>query len=367
MDDQVIDSIEKFRTLAPHWERLAAVGGVRTPYQSFPWLERWLQYRGAAVQPMVMVLQQGETIAPLGSARRGLLREVRMLGAPDSDYVSLVTTRPLDEAWDAVARGLAERRQSFDLVHVQSIRDCDPVVAALRRHLHREGRERVYERCPWVPTDQSWEELRQTRRNGLRSELRRWDRRIREMGPVRVERASPPLALELIDELEEVERGSWKWEQGESALRPGSQREFLRALLHDPRADVSVWLMRVSGRLVAYALVLVGNDRWYYYLPSFRQDVPNAGALLLGHIVEAACAGNCRAVDLLRGDHGYKRMWSDRADSVYEIVWPSSFLGRLAAVAYATRWRAARSERLQELRARIWRVGDRRPGSGERR
>jgi CelD/BcsL family acetyltransferase involved in cellulose biosynthesis len=125
--------------------------------------------------------------------------------------------------------------------------------------------------------------------------------------------------------------------------------------------------MRVSGRLVAYALVLEGDDRWYYYLPSFRKDAPNSGSLLMAHIVEAACAGDCRVVDLLRGGHGYKRTWSDSADSVYEIVWPSSLLGRLAVMAYAVRWRAARIERLQELRARLLGVGDRRQVAGERR
>src|SRR5262249_29285145 len=112
--------------------------------------------------------------------------------------------------------------------------------------------------------------------------------------------------------------------------------------------------------LVAYALVLVGTDRWYYYLPSFRKTVPNAGSLLLAHIVEAACHDGCAAVDLLRGDHGYKRVWTDHSEPVYEIVWPSNLLGRMAALAYGARWRAARSQRLRNLRARLRRVGDRR-------
>jgi CelD/BcsL family acetyltransferase involved in cellulose biosynthesis len=365
MSAQVIDSIEKFRKLDAHWERLASSGGVRTPYQSFSWLEQWLQHRGARMQPMILALQDGATIAPLGLVRTGLMREVGMLGTPDADYVGLVTTRPLDEAWDAVACALAERRRSFDLVHVQSSRDREAIVSALQRRLHGQGFERVYERCPWISTDQSWEQLRSTRRNGLRSEIRRWERRLREIGPVLVERVGPPLAPALLDELEGVEMASWKWEQGDSALRPGPQREFLWALLRDPRADVSIWLLRIAGRLSAYAIVLVGGDRWYYYLPSFRKDAPNAGALLLSHIVEEACGANCRAVDLLRGDHGYKRAWSDRVDDVFEIVWPTSVIGRVSALVYSARWRAARSERLRALRARILRVGDRRRGPGE--
>jgi CelD/BcsL family acetyltransferase involved in cellulose biosynthesis len=358
LEDQIIDSVEKFLALAPLWEQLRADGGVPTPYQSFPWLEQWLRYRGANVNPFVIVLQGGQTIAPLCRVRRGGLSELRMLGAPDSDYVGLVTTRRLDEAWDVVGGTLAERRRDFDLVHLQSVRDREPIFRALARHLGGRGLERVYERCPWIPTDQSWERLCKSR--GLGSEVRRWERRVREHGELRTEQIAAPLHTQLIDELEAVERASWKWDEGDSALRPGSQREFLRALLQDPHADVVVWVMRVAGGIVAFALVLVSHDRWYYYLPSFRRDIPNAGALLLAQIVEAACLGGCATVDLLRGDHGYKRTWSDRTDSVYEIVWPISIGGQAASLLYAARWRAARSDRVKGLWARLRGIGDRR-------
>ena len=41
-------------------------------------------------------------------------------------------------------------------------------------------------------------------------ELKRWDRRIRELGRLKVEQVGPPLADELVDELEAVERESWE-------------------------------------------------------------------------------------------------------------------------------------------------------------
>jgi len=210
LEYQVIDNVESFPTLAAHWERLAAAGGVQTPYQSFAWLEQWLRHRRAHVEPFVVMLHAGETIAPLGSTGTVGLRQLRMLGMPDSDYVGLVTTRPLDEAWDGVARVLAERRRCFDIVHLQSVRERVPVVSALRRNLHGNGRERAYERCPWIPTDRSWEELRKSRGNRLRNELKRWDRRIRELGQLKVEQVRPPLTDHLVSELEAVERASWK-------------------------------------------------------------------------------------------------------------------------------------------------------------
>jgi CelD/BcsL family acetyltransferase involved in cellulose biosynthesis len=360
LDYQVIESVDGFRALATHWQRLAATGGVRTPYQSFPWLDQWLRYRGRDVEPFIVVLQKGETLAPFGNSNKGGFRVLSMLGAPDSDYVDLVTTRSLDEAWDGVARALADRRRSFDVVHLQSVPEREPIISALRRHINSAGRERTYERCPWIDTRLSWDELRKSRGSGLRNELKRWDRRVRELGELKIECVRPPLDGGLLGELESVERESWKWEQGNAAFRPGAQRQFLEALLQDPRAGVVVWLMRLSSRLIGFALVLIGTDRWYYYLPSFRKDVPNAGSLLLAQIVEAACVSGCTVVDLLRGDHGYKRKWSDRANTVYEIVWPANFRGRMAALAFAVRWKAAGNSHLQRLRDRLLHVGDRR-------
>jgi CelD/BcsL family acetyltransferase involved in cellulose biosynthesis len=324
------------------------------------WLEQWLRHRTVEVEPFIVLLHDGDTIAPFGRTARAGFRQLHLLGTPDSDYVSLVTTRPLEEAWDGVAQVLADCRHRFDVVHLQSVQERAPIVSALTNHLRGRGRERAYDVCPWIPTDRSWEEVRKSRGNDLQKVLKRWDRRIREMGHIETEHISPPLTDELIGELEAVERHSWKWEQGNSAFRPGSQREFLVALLRDPQADLMIWLMRLSGRLVAYALVLIGKDGWYCYLSSFRKDVPNAGSLLLAQIVAAACVSGCTVVDLLRGDQAYKRVWTDRVNTVYEIVWPTTLLGRVASLAYAARWQAAKNQRLRDLRARLGRVGDRR-------
>lgn len=360
MTDRVARSADEFAKLEPRWADLAADGGVRTPYQSFPWIEQWLRHRGTGIEPFVLVLQDGETIAPFGRAKRLGVRMLRLLGAPDSDYPGLVTIRRQDEAWNAVARALREWRQSFDLLHLDSVRERAEIITALAREVGARGREREYDLCPWIRTDQSWEALIASRGNGLRSELKRWNRRMEELGEVAVERARPPLPDGLLRELEEVERRSWKWQHGEAAFRPGTYRDFLEAILRDPRMDLDVWLVRVSGRVAAFALVLVASDRWYYYLTSFVSEAANAGSFLLSRIVAAACRGECSVLDLLRGDHRYKRVWTDLNQAVYEAAWPVNIRGRVAALGYAARWQAARSRRLKSIRARLLNIGDRR-------
>jgi CelD/BcsL family acetyltransferase involved in cellulose biosynthesis len=131
-------------------------------------------------------------------------------------------------------------------------------------------------------------------------------------------------------------------------------------MLKDARSDLNLWTLRVSSRLAAFAVVLVAYDRWYFYLSSYREDYRHAGAHLLACIVEEACRSSCTSLDLLRGSFSYKHAWTETENEVHEIVWPVSLRGRAASLVYRARWRAARSEKLRSLRARLTRSGDRR-------
>jgi CelD/BcsL family acetyltransferase involved in cellulose biosynthesis len=360
MTAEVLRSLDEFAMLEPRWAVLAKAGGVRTPYQSYAWLDQWLRHRGNGMEPFVLVLKSGETIAPFGRVTRAGVRMLCLIGTPDSDYAGLVTTQSLDEAWNGVGRALAEARREFDLLHLHSVREREPIVAALERWLGGGGQERPYELCPWIPTDQSWEKLLASRGSELRNELKRWKRRLEELGELTVERVRPPLNEASLEELVDVERASWKWEHGNSSFSPGSTCNLLGSVLRDRRTEATVWLVRISGRLVAYALVLGMRDHWYYYLTTFRKETANAGSFLLGRIVEAACIDGCKALNLLRGNHRYKRAWTELNDTVHEVVWPVNIRGRAASLAFIARWHAARSPRLSRIRAHLFGLGDRR-------
>jgi CelD/BcsL family acetyltransferase involved in cellulose biosynthesis len=359
----VAESYDAFGRLEPRWKAIADAGGVRTPYQSFVWLDQWLRHRGRGVQPFVLVLEDGATIAPLGRLRIGGVRLLRLIGTGDSDYPGLVTSLPLEEAWDSVARELARRRRAWDLLHLHSVREREAITEALVRHIGPHGRARSYDVCPWVSTDRSWEDLLASRKRGFRKNVKRWGRQLEALGEISVKVMPPPIPEEIIAEMEMVERASWKWELGNAALRPGSQRDFLCGLVQDPRMQIKLWLLRISGRLVAFDLVLVAQESWYCYLGVFRQDYPHAGSYNLARIIETACSSRSTCVDLLRGPQAYKYDWADHEKVVYEIVWPSTLRGEAAALAYAARWRAAKSPILQRIRARLMNTGDRRSTS----
>lgn len=341
-----------WRSLEDRWK-----GG--TPFQSFAWCRQWLKHRAKDHTPFILVSTDQQTIAPFAIAPLGRSRVLRLLGTGDSDYLGLVTAMAPGEAWEAVIAALHERRDEWHLLHLHSIRQKNDVLSALRRYKGLTVIEREYEKCPVLTISETWEAYL-GRRKKVRYETRRWAKRVNEAGTVTVEPVLLPLTSELLGEMIEVERESWKWELGTAALKPGKQADFLGALLQDHQMPARVWCLRANGILIAFAVVLEDKTGWYYYLPSFRGSCPNAGAYLLSCIMEEAFRSGRGFVDLLQGDHGYKALWSDENVGVAEIVAADSLWGRILVQGYAARWRAAKSEVLRRFYNIIKTVGDRR-------
>jgi CelD/BcsL family acetyltransferase involved in cellulose biosynthesis len=337
----------------------AAARGVQTPFQSEAWLRHWQRHRGPQHEPFTLVLDDGETIAPLGRMRRRGVRVLQLMGTGDSDFAGLISTREPAQAWDSVAKELARRSREWDLLHLHSVTQRAEIATALQRHLGRSGFDRIYEWCPSITISGTWDQF-VARHKRMRENLKRWGKRLEERGRIQITVKPMPLSAQVLDDIEQVERASWRWDHGNAALKPGTQRDFLLGVLSDPTTPARVWLMHVGAELAAFAFVLETSTRWYYYFAVFRQDYKNAGSFLLARIVEAAHTEGCTSFSLLRGDQGYKDSWADTREAVYEIVCPVHMRGHAAAALHSFRWWAARSPHLHRVRGMLFGVGDRR-------
>jgi CelD/BcsL family acetyltransferase involved in cellulose biosynthesis len=358
LDDKIITDYDGFSQLERQWALIEESGGVTTPFQSFSWMTQWLTHRACGAEPFIFVLERGKLIAPFTLLKSGGLRVLRLLGSHDSDYLGLVTCLPVDKAWERVAQELVARTNVWDLLHLHSIVDFEEILSALRSQ-GLVSYHRPYESCPLILTAESWDQFLATRKK-IRAEMRRWARRLEEIGSVEISVEEPPIRGELMKELIEVEQASWKWESGNAMFKQSSHSEFFRGVLQDQGTKAKLFLCRISGSLAGFNLVFTAQRRWFYYWAVFRKNYPHVGAYLLGRVVEGAHSSGCTVVDLLRGNEDYKLAWSDGANTVYEIVSPSSLRGQAAALGYAVRWKLAKSSLMHRIRNRILKVGDRR-------
>lgn len=330
-----------------------------SPFQTRSWLENWIQHRGKHLTPLVIVANDGATVAPFAISNKRGIRTIEFLGTGDSDQLGILTTVGADAAWDTVFAKLSAIRRDWDVLHFHSVVQRDAILRAASIHLGTHGVEREYEQCPVVDINGSWEQFLKSNKK-LRYEVRRWSKRLAEMGALSTEEVALPLDEHQINELEAVEKASWKWESGNATLPPGPQRDFLTSVLKDGRMPASVWLLRIDAKVAAFAIVLRDANAWHYYMTAYRQEYKNAGSHLLAEIAKAAFDKKLQSLQLLRGDHEYKAMWSSSSYPVHEIMIPSGFRGRIATSLMQLRWHAAKSRTLKKIRSRLLRAGDRR-------
>ena len=209
--------------------------GEAGPFQSRAWLRHWLEYRGAGPESFPIVVDGGATVALFVRVRIAGLRVLRLLGSGDSDFNGLISMRGADAAWDSV---VAEWRDA-----VASGISCTfipwPNARQSCRHSSGiwagQGAARLYEACPFIRLAGLWAQFIGARKR-LRGEVRRWTRRLEEMGPLTFRSVKAPVSQEVLDVIGEIERDSWEGEHGNAVFKPGNERDFLFAVLRDVEA-----------------------------------------------------------------------------------------------------------------------------------
>jgi CelD/BcsL family acetyltransferase involved in cellulose biosynthesis len=333
----------------PLWERLAASEDA-TPFQTWGWARSWLAHLGDGGEPwLALVGEPAEGLLALVVRRVRGLRILSLIGHGTSDYLGPLGAARAPAALRAIGATLRAHARGFDLVDLLSLYADDAQRAALAEGIGR-SHERLYERCPFVRLEGSWDQYLASRSTRQRKHIKQFAKRL-ESPELAV--ACEPATAAVFDELVEVERGSWKWEQGLSALRQPARQAFLRALLTQNAVRHELWTLRERGRIAAFAIVLRGERTRYYYLPTHRGDAPGAGNLLLLALLRDSFATGVAEFDFLQGDETYKGKWANAERCAHQLVAAGGgLLGGPALAAVRGRWWLARSPRLRRWRTR---------------
>ncbi len=335
---------------APLWERLAAAEDA-PPFQSWGWARTWLAHLGQGAEPwLALVGEPAVGLLPFVLRRVRGLRILSLIGHGTSDYLGPLGAAREPAALHAIGRTLRAHARRFDLVDCLSLQADAAQRAAFAEGLGGGASERVYERCPFVRLEGTWEQYLATRSTRQRKHIKQFVRRLESPELVV---ASEPATPAVFEQLVEVERASWKWEQGVATLRDPQRRAFLRELLTQNAVRHELWTLRDKGRLDAFAIVLRGERTRYYYLPTHRMDAPGVGNLLLLALLRDSFQTGVAEFDFLQGDEAYKAKWANAERSAHQLVAAGGgLLGVPALAAVRGRWWLARSPRLRQLRTR---------------
>jgi CelD/BcsL family acetyltransferase involved in cellulose biosynthesis len=284
------------------WRGLAERAGV--VFASPEWLLTWWSHFGNGRAPLVGVARNaGELVALMPTYvwwARGV-PVLRFIGHGPSDQLGPISLTADPSAAGAVSELVeAVPLRAFLLLAEQVAGDQHLGEIGSARRLYRESNPVLHVRAD------SWEEFLLERSSNFRHQVRRFPRKLGQLGAVSYRLASDPVHLEQdLETLFNLHRKRWGGVTPFVGAAP-FHKEFARHALG--RGWLRLWFLEIDNRPVAAELGFrFGGVESFYQSgrePAF-ENVP-LGFLVLTNAVREGIADGIREFRLLRGGEPYK-------------------------------------------------------------
>jgi CelD/BcsL family acetyltransferase involved in cellulose biosynthesis len=316
---------------ATQWDRLVDSSPLPSPFLR-SW---WLTGAGGPGRHFLLVVDGARLLGGLALEERHPMLSVRMMadGSLCPDHLDLLAAPGNEVAVVGVLRDWL-CRPGDRLLDLKGIRAGSRLIEALPGRVRREPMAVA----PFAPLPDSPEAYRATLPSQFRRNLRVSAKRLATEGMTH-QTIRGRAVLQRLDTLRELHRSQW-----------GSRSSFLpvfdrfaagfaggcaadEVVVHELGSDdlvvATVTAFEVAGRVSLYQSARRTDRRWR-----------DATTVLLGAIIDDACARGFSEVDFLRGDESYKGRFAPNHREMFRLVAGKGVVGRLRGVTHAATFQA---------------------------
>jgi CelD/BcsL family acetyltransferase involved in cellulose biosynthesis len=316
---------------AGDWRAIEREGALSTPFQAFAVAEAAINAHLAhGHEPHIIVVREhGMPVAilPLVMTTMAGSRVLRFLGDPLIQYGDAILSRAGNEA-HLVQALHAAGKLGADAALLRKVRSDAKISPLLSRRAHVSS----VEEAPYV-------DLRREATLPPRDarELRRYRRRLAEIGEVKLNITRGDGAIECVRTALELKR-NWLSAKGftSSVIGDAHWEQVLVSLVTEHANLLACARLEVGGRLAAIEVAVTHNKRWHAFLgaidPSFAKSGP--GQVQMADTIAHAREQGFLAYDLLAPADPFKRVIATGAIAVCDYALPLSLQGQVAARAF---------------------------------
>jgi CelD/BcsL family acetyltransferase involved in cellulose biosynthesis len=383
---RAIDKVEVFQDMAgaePFWRRLEAGRALTTPYQRFDLLAAWQRHVGAraGLRPFIVIGfdSAGEPafLWPFGRNELGPLAVVKFLGSKHANFnVGLWRRDIINTIGPDDIRGIFDRivagGHRVDLAALFSqplsweeftnplllLPHQAAVDIGARQHLNS-------------PADKVIADVLSA---STRARLRSKERNLQKLAGYRYIQAASGADIDRLLDAFFALKATHMAAQGLTNVfgEPGVA-EFLREACHKKRADgrplIELHALEGGGEVLALFGTIADDYRFSSMFNTYtlgENSRYSPGLIMLVHLLTECVARGLRSFDMGVGRAHYKSIFCKEPEPLFDIFYPLTARGRLAAyalgAAFATKrvvkaqpalWAAIQA--LRRLRARRWR------------
>ena len=316
---RVIHTIRDFQLLEDRWNDLLNWCPHHTVFQTWEWQFTWLEI--FQKEPYVILVSKGDelvAILPFFKINKHVFYILRLIGAPDSDYLDLIIREGLErQVLRLFFLEIVNRERSMGIIELHSINETSP----LNSFIHEtplNNFEIVFTEkiCPYVRLPDTWDDYLNSLSASTRYLIRRKQRKLARDYSVNVDFARTR------DEFEKrmkdfIIQHQKRWE---SLQRPGAFarkqfKEFHRKVGEKlfQKGWVKLYFLELDNHPVASYYLFHYKNSFFYYLSGFdpKYEKYSPGVILMGNILKDAIHNNKDEFDLMRGPTAYKSNWAD--------------------------------------------------------
>lgn len=304
-----ITDVERLRSVEPHWDRLA--DRDPSPFSRIAWLDAWLgAFRGGRPLRACTTWEGSQLTAAvclLDGGRHGL-RPAANVHTP--------TFRPLfanPSARAALAGALATAERALALEALPEEDGVEELLSDMASAGLRIARRPAY-RSPITETLGSFDAYRNALKPGWR-ELERRGRKLARERDVQLEPIATPSDLKRgLSEGLKLELAGWKGRLGTAIAAREDTAGFYSdmALAFERRDALRLSTLRVDGRLAAFDLALVHNNRYFLLKTAYDERLRSfsPGLVLRRAVIERCFELGLDAHEFLGADMAWKRLFA---------------------------------------------------------
>lgn len=323
MKVRVLTSPEELERSRPSWDELADAAGARQ-FTRWSWCSPFWRHLGRGRLCVIVCEEDGllVSLAPLHERHLMALRFTRFLGHGFGTVSEILVAPDHERAaacvWDHL---FAAPNRFIELLEYEAGRGG---LAALAMRGDAHSRVRGRDRCPVIELDRSVDDYLSSRTKSLRRALRVAEQRLAEAGtkhhtevvttPERVHAVLP----EVVSVYDLAEKAAPR-----QHFLAGPLAGFTEELLHRTAEEgrLRLFLSRVDGVPVSFDIAFTAGSRLSVWVGRFHPGYAHVspGHLSQRAIVRRAGHEGRTEIDLLLGDHAYKRRWSTSEYQTLEV------------------------------------------------
>jgi CelD/BcsL family acetyltransferase involved in cellulose biosynthesis len=342
-------SLEQCAPLQGQWNALVERAPNVTIFSTWEWQSTWWKHYGGNDQLRVLAAFESDRVVgllPLYQTRRRLApalssREIRLLGAggdTSPDYLGAVVDRGCERAAAAALAGaLLERRSTWDVLNLTDM-TSGVFLESLTEGLQATGVQARVSPCSIIQIahlPDTWQEYLAAMHHDRRARVLRLRR-----GAVRKLDAQfrPPQneaeVRAAVEDLISLHCKRWDSKDEPGAFRSASYVSFHREVIEKCHLQnwVRLYRLEVAGNTAAVLYCYRYRDEVLYFQSGFDPDLKqfSLGQVLIGLAIESAIGEGSKVFDLLKGEHPYKKSWSNDERMTFDLVAHNrSVLGQL--------------------------------------